>query len=134
MGAFNLLITECSHYLLQVLTIVQQRNDNSNKRSIFRIVKFASGFKFRSLEIWDIYTDTINDIGCKQMVDFPTRIDNTLDIFCTNCPSLVDRCIPLPGLSDHDTVLVDCKVLPARKKPIRRKIYLWRRANKPAMD
>ena len=81
-----------------------------------------------------LYTDTINDIGCEQMVDFPTRIDNTLDIFCTNRPSLVDRCIPLSGLSDHDTVLVDCKVLPARKKPIRRKIYLWRRANKPAMD
>ena len=68
-----------------------------------------------STTINQLYTDTINDIGCEQMVDFPTRIDNTLDIFCTNRPSLVDRCIPLPGLSDHDTVLVDCKVLPARK-------------------
>ena len=35
---------------------------------------------------------------------------------------------------DDDTVLVDCKILPARKKLIRRKIYLWRRANKPAID
>ena len=30
---------------------------------------------------------------------------------------------------DDDTVLVDCIILPARKKPIRRKIYLWRRAS-----
>ena len=63
-----------------------------------------------STTINQLYTDTINDIGCEQMVDFPTRIDNTLDIFCINRPSLVDRCIPLPGLSNHDTVLVDCKV------------------------
>ena len=67
-------------------------------------------------------------------MDFLARIDNTIDIFCTIRPSFVDRCIPLPVISEHDTVLVDCKVLPAHKKPIRRKIYLWRRANKSAMD
>ena len=37
-------------------------------------------------------------------------------------------------MSDHDTVVIDCKVLPTFKKPVRRNIYLWKRANKPAMD
>ena len=60
--------------------------------------------------------------------------DYTLDIFCTNRPSLIDRCVPLPGISDHDIVLVDSSILPARKKPVKRKIYLWMTANKPAMD
>ena len=65
-----------------------------------------------------------------QVIDFPTRIDNTLDIFGTNRPSLIDRCVPLPGISDHDVVLVDSIVLPAGKKPVRRKVYLWKRTNK----
>ena len=69
-----------------------------------------------------LYTDTINDIGCEQIVDFPTRLDNTLDIFCTNRPSLIDRCVPFPGLGDHNIVLVDSSVLPSRKKPVKRGI------------
>ena len=52
----------------------------------------------------------------------------------TNRPYLIDRCIPLPGISDHDVVLVDSSVLPARKKPVRRKVYLWKRANKQDME
>ena len=68
------------------------------------------------------------------MVNFPTRINNILDVFCTNRPSLVDRCAPIPGLSDHDIVLADTNVLPARQKPVKRKIYLWKRADKSSMS
>ena len=70
------------------------------------------------------YIDTFNHIGCEQIVNFPTRINNILDVFCTNRPSLIDRCTPIPGLSDHDIVLTDTNVLPTRQKPIKRKIYL----------
>ena len=78
-----------------------------------------------SAPINQLYTDTINDIGCEQIVDFPTRTDNTLGIFCTNRPSLIDRCVSLPGISDHYIVLVALdSVLLARKKPVRRKTYL----------
>ena len=47
----------------------------------------------------------LHDVGSQQMVDFPPRNDNTLDIldiFCTNRPSLEQRCVPIPGLSEHD--------------------------------
>ena len=80
------------------------------------------------------YIDTFNQIGCEQMVNFPTRFNNILDVFCTNRPSLVDRCAPIPGLSDHDIVLADTNVLPARQKPVKRKIYLWKRADKSSMS
>ena len=81
-----------------------------------------------------LFSDTFNDIGCEQIVDFPTRIDNTLDIFGTNRSSLIDRCVPLPGISDDDVLLVDSSVLPACKKPVRRKDYLWKRASKQDME
>ena len=80
------------------------------------------------------YIDTFNHIGCEQIVDFPTRINNILDVFCTNRPSLIDRCIPIPGLIDHDIVLTDTNVLPTRQKPIKRKIFLWKRADKSSMS
>ena len=63
------------------------------------------------------------------MVGFSTRNDSTLDIFCTNRPSLVQRCVSVPKLSDHGIVLVDPNILPARKKPIQRHIYPLKPAN-----
>ena len=75
------------------------------------------------------YIDLTNDIGCQQMVDFPTRFNNTLDIFLTNRPSLVNRCCPIPEVSDHDIVLIDSNITPHRRKPTRRLIYLWKQAN-----
>ena len=45
--------------------------------------------------------------GMEQLVDFPTRGDNTLDIIITNRPSLINRCEGMPGLSDHDIVYAD---------------------------
>ena len=55
------------------------------------------------------YKDTFNHIGCEQMLNSPTRIDNILDGFCTKRPSLVDRFSPIPGLSDHGIVLARYK-------------------------
>jgi hypothetical protein len=46
----------------------------------------------------------------EQIVDFPTRLDNTLDLVFTTHRSLVNKCKPLPGISDHDIVLVDTNI------------------------
>lgn len=62
------------------------------------------------------------------MVDFPTRL-STLYIVLVNRPSLVNRCRPIPGVSDHDIVLIDSNVTSHRRKPTRRLIYLWKQAN-----
>jgi hypothetical protein len=58
----------------------------------------------------------------EQIVDFPTRLDNTHR-------SLVNKCKPLPGISDHDIVLVDTNIRINRTKQTKRKIYLWKSTN-----
>ena len=59
--------------------------------------------------------NTMFDAGCEQVVNFATRAVNTLDLFFTNHPSLVNKCLPLSGLSDHGIVLVDTNITPARQ-------------------
>ena len=41
-----------------------------------------------------------------QLVNFSIRRENILDIVFTNRPSLVNCCTVVPGVSDHDVVLV----------------------------
>ena len=77
------------------------------------------------------FLDTFDDCGLEQIVRFPTRINNTLDIVATNRPTFVNRCIAYPGLSDHNTsALVDIVCHPIRSKPTKHKIFLWNRADK----
>ena len=65
----------------------------------------------------------------EQIVDFPTRLDNTLDLVFTTHKSLVNKCNHLPGISDHDIVLVDTNIRINRTKQTKRKIYLWKSTN-----
>eukprot|EP00057_Strongylocentrotus_purpuratus_P027291 XP_011681765.1 PREDICTED: uncharacterized protein LOC589552 [Strongylocentrotus purpuratus] len=75
------------------------------------------------------FLDMIQNCNLQQMVTFPTRGDNVLDLFLTNRPTLINKCSLLPGLGDHDIVGVDSDVTAKRSKPVKRKIYLWKKAN-----
>ena len=78
------------------------------------------------------YLDVASDLGLEQMVDFPTRGDNTLDLTFTSHPSYQERWKPLPHISaksDHDIVLFDSAHQPVRARPKRRTIYLWKKAD-----
>ena len=75
------------------------------------------------------FLDMMATVGIDQIVNFPTRGDNTLDLFLTNRPSLVNRCEPVPGLSDHEIVFVESDAQATRVKPVRRRIHLWNKAN-----
>ena len=78
------------------------------------------------------YLDLAAEHSLEQMVDFPTRGDNTLDLVFTSHPSYVERCKPLPPIadkSDHDIVLFDTSHQPVRTRPKRRTIYIWKKAN-----
>jgi len=72
--------------------------------------------------------DCTQNCGLEQMVNFPTRQRATLDLFFTNRPSLVDKCLPAPGVADHDMVHIITSATARRNKPISRKIHLWKRA------
>ena len=71
----------------------------------------------------------MNTFGLTQTVDFPTRLSNTLDIFLTNRPSLINYCTPIAGISDHEAVLTESNIRIFVQKQPRRKIYLWNKAD-----
>ena len=48
-----------------------------------------------------------------------------MDIFATNRPTLINKCISVPGISDHDAVYIESYITAKYKKPAKRKIYLW---------
>jgi hypothetical protein len=75
------------------------------------------------------FIDTIQEISMEQIVDFPTRLDNILDLVLTTHPSLVNKCKPLPGIVDHDIVLIDTSIEVTRSKTPRHKVYIWKSAN-----
>ena len=79
------------------------------------------------------FLEMVHTCGFEQMVNFPTRKDSTLDLFMTNRPSLVNRCEPLPGISDHDMVFTDTDISVRCSKPVKRKIYIWKRADEEEM-
>ena len=59
------------------------------------------------------------------MVDFPTRGSNTLDIFITDRPGLLESCNVVDGISDHEVVRVTSSITADLPPPTRRTIYLW---------
>ena len=73
------------------------------------------------------FLDLTQDLGLEQMVDFPTRQGNTLDLIFTSHPDFKIRCKPLPPIGlkcDHDIVLFDTSHKTFRPRPLRRKIFL----------
>ena len=64
-----------------------------------------------------------------QFVTFPTRKSNTLDTFATNHPSLVNKCIPISGIGDHDGVYINLDSTINHEKPAKRTVYLWDKAD-----
>ncbi|CAG2209252.1 unnamed protein product [Mytilus edulis] len=95
-----------------------------------------TGSKHYPLRVSQTYLDISQDMALEQMVKFPTRLQNTLDLILTSHPSFMIRCKPLPPIglkSDHDIVLYDTNIQPNRVKPTRRKIFLWKKANMKAI-
>ena len=64
-----------------------------------------------------------------QLVNFPTRESNILDVVFTNRPALIKCCTNIPGISDHDAVLVSFHIEITQKDTMKHKKYLWSRAN-----
>ena len=71
----------------------------------------------------------LSKVGLKQMQKEPTRGQNLLDLFCCNKPSLVKSITSIPGISDHNIVLADCKLKPSIITKLQRKIYQWSKAD-----
>ena len=69
---------------------------------------------FKSIN--NCFIDLASNLGMTQSVSFLTRVDNTLDVFLTNRPSLINRCEPKSGVNDHErAVFIDSNIMPRRQ-------------------
>ena len=88
--------------------------------------------KFYPHRVSQTYLDMAQELGLEQVVDFPTRQENTLDLVFTSHPGFKVRCKPLPPIapkSDHDIVLFDTSHQLYRPRPTCRKIFLWKKTD-----
>ena len=80
-----------------------------------------------------ILIDIMNDHGLEQMVHFPTREKNTLDLILTTLPGQFQDVQSPDKFSDHDIVSGTLKIfIPPIKKP-RRKVYLHQKGDYESM-
>lgn len=70
----------------------------------------------RNTTLYEYFKELIHDNNLQQMVDFPTRGENTLDLHLTNRPTLVSKVAPLPGIGDHDIVYTEANTKPQVSK------------------
>ena len=72
-----------------------------------------------------ILIDIMNDHGLEQMVHFPTREKNILDLILTTLPGQFQDVHSPDKLSDHDIASGTLKIfIPPIKKPRRKVIYI----------
>ena len=69
------------------------------------------------IDINQAFLDTFNDAGLRQIVKEPTRGNNILDLFLTNCPDLINSNSTVAGLGDHAAVRIESTLQLPRKKP-----------------
>lgn len=80
-----------------------------------------------------ITTSTSKDHYLDQVVTEPTRItetcENILDLFFTNNSTLINRTEIIPGISDHETVLIESSRRPLKMKIPPREVYSYKKGN-----
>ena len=75
------------------------------------------------LSFCNLVTKTFNALNFVQFITFPTRRRNTFDIFATIRPSLVEKYIPIPGIGDHESVLIESLVIANYIPPVQTKSF-----------
>jgi exonuclease III len=73
--------------------------------------------------------EIIEDSGMEQLQLKPSRENYILDLFLTNQPSLVKSCNTIPGISDHNMIIVDTDLKTRYNKPKRREINIFKKAS-----
>ncbi|CAC5407482.1 unnamed protein product [Mytilus coruscus] len=72
--------------------------------------------------------ELIEEFGMEQLQLKASRENNILDLFLTNHPSLVKSCNTLPGISDHNMIVLDTDLKLQYNKPKPREIYVYKKA------
>jgi hypothetical protein len=80
-----------------------------------------------------IFMDSVRDLGLEQLVEKPTRGDNTLDLMLTNFPNMVPRVEIIPGVSDHQIVYLELQMTPVKERQIQRPVPCYNKADWDSM-
>ena len=73
--------------------------------------------------------EIIDEHGLTQLVKEPSRDDNILDLVLTNIVNIINNVRVIPGISDHHMVVFEENLACRRKKPVRGKIYMRKKAD-----
>ena len=73
--------------------------------------------------------DTFYDLGLTQIIETPTRGASILDLFLTSNKNLVEKSSVVSGIGDHEFAIIITRLQIQRKKPPRRSILLWNKAD-----
>ena len=73
--------------------------------------------------------DVAIDHSLTQVQEEPTRYNNLLDLTFTNNPSLIRSCSCIPGISDHEAVVVDSIIRPSYTPTKKHKMFCYKKAN-----
>lgn len=77
--------------------------------------------------------NTMEELNLSQMITFPTRGRNTLDLLFTDAPTLITSTEGAPGLSDHETIIVKHQLKATINKKESREVPLYHKANWTSM-
>jgi hypothetical protein len=75
------------------------------------------------------FMNFLDDQGLEQLVQEPTRGENTLDLCITNNPTNINRTNVIPGISDHEAVTLEGDLTPIKYNQKKRQIPLYKKAN-----
>ena len=92
-------------------------------------VHVLGDFNFKDTD----WPDIMNDNGLEQMVHFPTREKNTLDLILTTLPGQFQDVHSPDKLSDHDIVSGTMEIFIPPIKKARRKVYLYQKGDYESM-
>ena len=75
----------------------------------------------------------IKEHGLTQLEHEPTRrqgeAHSIIDLVLTNSDKIINNVRVIPGISNHDMVLFEINLACSQKKPVKRKIYIGKRAD-----
>ena len=69
-----------------------------------------------------------------QLQEEPTRQNNILDLIFVTNSSLIKNVTTIPGLSDHNAVIMDSYIKPSFSVTKKRKLYNFKKANWPSLE
>ena len=75
------------------------------------------------------FQEFLDDQGLTQLVEEPTRLDNTLDLLITSNPTLITKNTVVPGVSDHDCPVIEVQLKPLRHRQRPRNIMQYNNAD-----